>query len=268
MSAQLVLQNFMLERFLERVSLSEYRDKLIIKGGFLIASLVGLDTRATMDMDITAKGLPVTEASVRRMAEDIAKVTIGDGVTFSLKGIGEIRQGDKYAGYRVALTADCPPMSVPLKLDITTGDMITPREVAYEYRLMLEDRSIRVLAYNVATVLAEKLETVISRGDLNTRTRDCYDVFILTRLQRENIDLAVLREALEATAARRGSSAVMRRYAQVMDVVANSPVMQNRWDEFAKNFEYAADIAFFDVCDAVVEIMDEMSEMPRDREDA
>ena len=188
-SAQLVLQNYMLERFLERVSLSAYRDHLIIKGGFLIASMVGLDSRATMDMDTTIKSLPVSEEFIKKMIEEIIKIPMDDDITFSFNRIGEIREGDEYTGYRITLTANYPPMAVPLKLDITTGDKITPREIEYEYRLMVENRSIRVLAYNLATILAEKLETILSRGDQNTRPRDYYDVFILTKLQRENIDV-------------------------------------------------------------------------------
>ena len=128
-SAQLVLQNYMLERFLERVSISKYRDQYIIKGGFLIASMVGLDTRATMDMDATIKGIPVNEDTVRKMIEEIITVPISDEITFHLKGVGEIREGDEYTGYRVALSADYEKMSVHLKLDITTGDKITPREI-------------------------------------------------------------------------------------------------------------------------------------------
>ena len=177
-SAQLVLQNYMLERFLERVSLSPYRDNYIIKGGFLISSMVGLNSRATMDMDATIKGYPVTQDTVQKMIEKILTVPVDDDITFTFKSIGEIREGDEYTGYRVALTADFPPMAVPLKLDITTGDKITPREIQYDYKLMLEDRHIQVMAYNLATILAEKLETVISRSDQNTRPRDYYDVYM------------------------------------------------------------------------------------------
>lgn len=140
-SAQLVLQNYMLERFLERVSLSPYRDNYIIKGGFLISSMVGLNSRATMDMDATIKGYPVTQDTVQKMIEKILTVPVDDDITFTFKSIGEIREGDEYTGYRVALTADFPPMAVPLKLDITTGDKITPREIQYDYKLMLEDQS-------------------------------------------------------------------------------------------------------------------------------
>ena len=176
-SAQLVLQNYMLERFLERVSISEYRNNFIIKGGFLISSMVGLDSRATMDMDATLKRYPVNEDTVRKMIEKIIQINLQDDITFTLKNIGEIREGDEYTGYRISLSANYPPMAVPLKLDITTGDKITPHEVEYEYKLMLEERKIQVLAYNMATILAEKLETVISRSDQNTRPRDYYDIF-------------------------------------------------------------------------------------------
>lgn len=211
-SAQLVLQNYMLERFLERVSLSPYRDNYIIKGGFLISSMVGLNSRATMDMDATIKGYPVTQDAVQKMIEQILTVPVDDDITFTFKSIGEIREGDEYTGYRVALTADFPPMAVPLKLDITTGDKITPREIQYDYKLMLEDRHIQVMAYNLATILAEKLETVISRSDQNTRPRDYYDVYILTKLQAENIDFPALGAALMATASKRGSDSILQDY--------------------------------------------------------
>lgn len=162
--AQVVLQNYMMERFLERVSLSAYQDNFIIKGGFLIASVVGLDSRTTMDMDVTIKNYPVDAQTITRMIEEIITLDLNDDVNFAFNGISEIREGDEYTGFRVALLANFSPMSVPLKLDITTGDIITPREIEYEYKLMLEDRSIKVFAYNMVTILAEKLETVISRG--------------------------------------------------------------------------------------------------------
>ena len=195
-SAQLVLQNYMLERFLERVTLSRYRNNYVIKGGFLIASMVGLDSRATMDMDATIKGYLVDEKTIRVMVEDIIAVPVDDDITFQLKNIGKIREDDEYAGYRVALSANYEKMAVPLKLDITTGDKMTPREMEYQYKLMLEERTISVLAYNPATILAEKLETVISRGDQNTRPRDYYDIFILTKLQTNSVDKDNLNVAL------------------------------------------------------------------------
>ena len=255
-SAQLVLQNYMLERFLERVSFSPYWDNFIIKGGFLIASMVGLDSRATMDMDATIKGYPVDEATIRKMVEEILHVPIDDGISFEFRSIGQIREDDEYGGYRVAVTAGFEKLSIPLKLDITTGDQITPKEIEYQHELMFENRSIRVLAYNLPTILAEKLETVISRGDQNTRPRDYYDIYILTKLNAEDLDIGVLREALRATSGKRGSTKVLKQYKSIMSVVKNSRVMNRRWEDYKKDFEYAAPIEFDETCDAVVSIMD------------
>jgi len=257
-SAQLVMQNFMLERLLERISVSNYQSNFILKGGFLIAAMVGLDTRATMDMDVTIKGMPVSEKSVQAMFKDICAIELNDEVTFAFHNIGEIREGDEYTGYRVALTANYAPMKVPLKLDITTGDKITPKEIEYKFKLMLEERNIKVLAYNIETVLAEKLETVISRGDQSTRPRDYYDIYILTQLQSANISLLILADALSTTALKRNSLDVIKNYKKIISVVKNSEVMQKQWLNYQKDFDYASDIEFDDACDTVIQIMNNM----------
>ncbi len=259
-SAALVLQNYMLERFLERVSLSRYRENYIIKGGFLIASMVGLNSRATMDMDATIKGYPVDEKTIQKMIEEIISIPVVDAITIRLNSIGEIREGDEYIGYRVALSADYEKMAVPLKLDITTGDKITPSEIEYKYKLMLEDRSISVLAYNLSTILAEKLETIVSRGDQNTRPRDYYDVYILSKLQSDNIEMQSLKDALLATTTKRGSSEVVKNYNDIMKVVKNSEIMKRQWNDYRKEFEYATGIEFEDTCDAVISLMNQLSE--------
>jgi len=251
-SAQLVMQNFMMERLLERISLSPYQNHFILKGGFLIAAMVGLDTRATMDMDATIKGIPVSEQTVKNMFQEICKIELQDDVTFSFLSISEIREGDEYGGYRVALSANFPPMAVPLKLDITTGDKITPREITYEFKLLLEDRSIRVLAYNLETVLAEKLETIISRSDQNTRPRDFYDVYVLQKLQSHNIDIKLLREAIEATTEKRNTVQIIKNYKSTIEIIRDSSVMKQRWKSYQKDFDYAKDINFEDACDAVL----------------
>ena len=257
-SAQLILQNYMMERFLERISVSSYKDNFIIKGGFLIASMVGLDSRATMDLDATIKRYPMNKETIQKMVGEVIKIDLEDDITFTFRSIGEIREGDEYTGYRVALSANYLPMAVPIKLDITSGDKITPREIEYEYKLMLEERSIRVLAYNLATILAEKLETVISRGDQNTRSRDYYDIYILTKLQEENIDLESLMFALQATTKKRGSTDIVKQYRQIMEVVRNSEAMIRQWDNYRKNFDYADNIEFSETCNAVVRLMDSL----------
>lgn len=260
-SAQLVMQNFMLERLLERKSISKYQRNFILKGGFLIAALVGIDTRATMDMDATIKGLPVNEQTVRKMFEEICKTELADDVTFSFQNIGKIREGDEYTGYRISLSANYPPMAVPLKLDITTGDKITPKEIEYQFKLLLEDRNISVLAYNLETIMAEKLETVITRGDQNTRPRDYYDIYILTKLQYSNIEPDSLKAAFKATADKRGSAVVVKDYRKIMNTVRNSEVMQRQWKNYQKDFEYATNIVFEETCDAVVQLMDLLADI-------
>lgn len=260
-SAQLVMQNFMLERLLERISVSKYKQNFILKGGFLIAAMVGLDTRATMDMDATIKGLPVNEQTIREMFGEICRIELDDDVSFSFRSIGEILEGDEYMGYRVSLSANYPPMAVPLKLDITTDDRITPKEIEYRFKLLLEDRSISVLAYNLETIMAEKLETVISRGDQNTRPRDYYDIYILTKLQYSNINIERLKKALSATTEKRGSSIVVKDYRRIMNVVENSDIMQRQWNNYQKDFDYATDIQFKDVCEMIVKLMGDLTDI-------
>lgn len=258
-SAQLVLQNYMLERLLERVSLSRFRNHFILKGGFLIAAMVGLDTRATMDMDATIKGYPVDEKTIRAMFEEICTIEIPDDITFTVRSIAEIREGDEYTGYRVALTADIPPMAVPLKLDITTGDKITPKEIEYSFKLLMGDRSISILAYNLETILAEKLETVVSRGDQNTRPRDYYDIYVLLKLRSQDITMADLVSAVAATCQKRGTTEVMKNYSNIMDQVSSSPVMNEQWRKYQAEFSYAADVAFQETCAAVQTVMGEVT---------
>ena len=255
-SAQLLLQNYMMERLLERISQSRYKEYFIIKGGFLIAAMVGLDTRATMDIDATIKGYPVTEKTIKTMFEEICDIYIPDDIVFEFKHIGEIREGDEYTGYRVSVTANYAPMAVPLKLDITTGDVITPKEISFAYPMMLEDRTISVLAYNLETILAEKLETVISRSDQNTRPRDYYDIFILYRLWKNNVNMHNLQCALKATGEKRGNVNLLTEYKRIMEVVVNSEVMGKQWKKYQKDFAYASEVSFKDACNTVTRIMD------------
>lgn len=218
--------------------------------------MVGLDTRATMDMDATIKGLPVNEESIKNMFLDICQIELQDDVAFEFNKIGEIREGDDYTGYRVSLSANYPPMAVPLKLDITTGDKITPKEIEYRFKLLLEDREISVLAYNLETVIAEKLETIVSRGDQNTRPRDYYDVYILAKLQHKNVKKDALKSALEATSQKRGSTEILKDYKHIISVVRNSGVMRKQWQTYQKDFEYAENIEYDEVCDVIVQMMD------------
>jgi predicted nucleotidyltransferase component of viral defense system len=259
-SAQLVMQNYMMERLLERISLSKYQRNFILKGGFLIAAIVGLDTRATMDLDTTIKGFPLDHDSVRGIFEEICAVTVEDDVTFTVSNTTNIRESDDYHGLRVHLNAIYPPLNVAMKVDVTTGDKITPREIEYSFKLMFDNRSISVLAYNLETILAEKLETVLSRNIANTRPRDFYDIHILYTLRGADCDMAVLWQALDETTRKRGSSSILPQYRDIVGSIQADPQMLRFWDEYRKEFEYAKDIDFSETCATILRVMENIME--------
>jgi predicted nucleotidyltransferase component of viral defense system len=257
-SAQLVMQNYMLERLLERISASKYQFNLILKGGFLISAIVGLDTRATMDLDTTIRGFDVTHDAVRRIFEEIAAVPLEDDVKFEVLNTYDIREGDDYPGIRVAMKANYPPLAVPLSVDVTTGDKITPRAIEYSFKLLFDDRTIKVMAYNLETVLAEKLETIVTRGIANTRPRDFYDVYILYQLRGQECDRSVLKSALTETATKRQSIAVMSNYRAVVDSIAGSEQMEGFWKKYQTDFDYAREIEFREICRLIIQIFEEI----------
>ena len=240
--AQLLMRNYMMERFLERISLSEYRDKFILKGGMLVAAMVGLDARSTMDLDATVKGANVNVEDIENLISAIVSVPIDDGVKFQLKSISEIMDEAEYPGIRVSMTTTFDGVVTPLKIDISTGDAITPREVRYSFKLMLEDRSIDIWAYNLETVLAEKLETIITRTTTNTRMRDFYDIYILDQLHGNTLNRQTLYDALLATAKKRGTERHLAEAVDVLNEVESSYVMQKLWESYRRKFSYAADL--------------------------
>ena len=240
--AQILMRNYMMERFLERISLSEYRDKFILKGGMLVAAMVGLDARSTMDIDATVKGTMVGIEEVENMIASIISVPVDDGVEFRLKRISEIMDEAEYPGIRVSMETEFDGVITPLKIDISTGDAITPREVRYSFKLMLEDRSIEIWAYNLETVLAEKLETIITRTTTNTRMRDFYDIYILDQLHGNTLNRQTLYDALLATAKKRGTERHLAEAVDVLNEVESSPVMQKLWESYRRKFSYAADL--------------------------
>ena len=240
--AQILMRNYMMERFLERISLSEYRDKFILKGGMLVAAMVGLDARSTMDLDATIKGANVNVEDIENLISSIVTVPIDDGVKFQLKSISEIMDEAEYSGIRVSMSTTFDGVVTPLKIDISTGDAITPREVRYSFKLMLEDRSIDIWAYNLETVLAEKLETIITRTTTNTRMRDFYDIYILEQLHGTTLNPKILHDALLATAHKRGSEKYLNQAEEVFDEVENDSVMQKLWEAYRKKFSYSSDL--------------------------
>lgn len=252
--AQILMRNYMMERFLERISLSEYQDKFILKGGMLVAAMVGVDARSTMDMDATIKGANVSAEDVEKMIGSIVAVPIDDGVDFKIKSISEIMDEAEYPGFRVNMTTLFDGVVTPLKIDISTGDVITPKAVRYCFKLMLEERTIDIFAYNLETVLAEKLETVITRTVTNTRMRDFYDIYILQQLHGKTLDRTMLRYALQATACKRGTECHLDEVEGILNEVEDSPIMCRLWTAYQKKFTYAANVDWIDVMTAIREV--------------
>ena len=257
----IILQNYMLERLLERIAVSEYKYKFILKGGMLITAIVGIDMRNTLDMDATIKGFDLEKDNLENILDDIFKIDLDDGVTFEFRGIKEIRQEDEYGGYRVSLDAKFDKLVVPMKLDITTGDVITPKEIKYKFDLMVEDRSIEILAYNMETVIADKFETIISRNVDNTRARNFYDIYILWTTQQKNFDKKLLKQAIVKKFEYRGSMDKLNNIDEIMEVIKESDALKEHWKNYQSKFSYAEDISYEDT----VKILEEISKIIKNK---
>ena len=248
--AQVILQNYMFERLLVRLSASEYKEKFVLKGGMLVAAIVGLDNRATMEMDTTLKNLPLTPEAIRSALEDVCDIAFDDGVVFEIGTISPIREDDIYGGYRVMLNAKFDTLLTPLSIDVSTGDAITPYAVQYNFSEIFDDeKSYELWAYNIETVMAEKVETILRRGVFNTRPRDFYDTYILTTTQK--FDNAVFADALSATAKHRGTTEQIADVPSILYNIEESPELKTMWGKYRKQFSYAKDITYEQIMDSI-----------------
>mgnify|MGYP000759577869 CR=1 FL=1 len=242
-AAQVVLQNYMFERFLERLSVSEYSEKFVVKGGMLIAAIVGLDTRSTMDLDTTLKNLPLKEEQILTALTSICEIDLEDDVSFEIKSVSMIRKGDIYGGYCARIDAVYDTIITPLSIDVSTGDVITPCAIKYEFEgIFDEDVKITLWGYNIETVMAEKVETILRRGVFNTRPRDFYDAYILTTTQK--FDKTVFSKALTATAAHRGTAEQITDVPGILHNIETSTELKTMWDKYRKQFAYAEKIEY------------------------
>ena len=256
---QVVMQIYMLERLLERISISEYKDNFILKGGMLISSIVGIDSRSTMDMDTTIKGFKLDIENLKSILQKIIDIDIEDNIKFKIIDIENIREDDDYGGLRIHLQANFDEMPVDLKIDVTTGDKITYGEINYKYNLLLEERSIDIWTYNVETIIAEKYETIIKRSILNTRIRDFYDLYMLTHLDKQNISNKMLVEAIKETSKHRETYDIINDKNMVEDVidsVKNNKSLQQQWNTYQKKYEYAKDIKYEQLVESITRIKD------------
>ncbi|MDR0854345.1 MAG: nucleotidyl transferase AbiEii/AbiGii toxin family protein [Clostridiales Family XIII bacterium] len=253
--ANTILQNYMMERLLERISDSPYRNNFILKGGMLIASMVGIDNRSTMDLDATIKGIPITEEKLKKIVDEIIAIDINDAVTFEFLGISNIHDAGEYDDFRISLKARFHNINVNLKIDITTGDLIIPREIEYSYNLLFEDRQISLMAYNINTILAEKIESILARNVANTRARDYYDVYILLLLNEESICNQNLLIAVKEKAHERGTDAFIYNYKKYLTDILDSVDVAKIWDAYVDRFSYAKGIELADIVGLIDEVM-------------
>ena len=254
-AAQSVLQTYMLERLLERISISKYKDNFILKGGMLISAMLGIDSRTTMDMDTTIKGFPLTKDNITNIMDEICNIEIDDNVTLKINKVELIREDDDYGGYRITFEAKYNnEMPVIMKIDITTGDKITYKEIEYSFTLMLEDRKIQIWSYNVETIIAEKFEAIVKRGVLSTRIRDYYDVYMLINTQNKIIDKKTLKDAIILTAQHRGTSEIIKDWKKIVEKIANDSKMRQQWKRYQKDNFYAEEIEYNELINAISKV--------------
>ena len=248
--SQIMLRIYLMERFLERVSLSQYRDNFVLKGGLLVSSLVGVDMRSTMDVDTTVKSLPLNKRSAQKILEEIIAIEVDDGVIFHITKVQDIMEGHEYEGIRFMIECTMDKLKQTIKVDISTGDEITPRAVAYKLPLIIEDRSINLWAYNLETLLAEKLETIMVRAEANTRMRDFYDIHVLLEQDVVTIDRDTMKSAFYATCKRRKSTERIVTIYDVINKIADDEVMKQQWKNYRKTNYYVGTLEWEDVIES------------------
>ncbi len=245
--AKVLIRNFMMERFLERVSVSDYRDNIILKGGMLVAAIVGIDMRATMDIDASVKSLPVNEDDAQRIVSEICAIPLEDGINFRITSVSYIMTDFEYPGIRMMLEAALERMRQVIKIDFSTDDVITPSAVEYEYKLMFEDRIISLLTYNVETLLAEKIQTILARGIANTRLRDFYDVYEVMKICAERVDKDILLQALSATCKKRGTVYSKEEMSETLAMLKKDAGMAGMWEQYRKKNYFVGELEWKDV---------------------
>ena len=261
LKSQEVLQIYFFERFLERLSKSNYKNNFVIKGGFLISSLIGIENRTTMDMDTTIKGIPLKEEKIKEIVDEIININVDDGIKLEIKDISYIREEDEYENFRISLIANVGKTKNPMKLDLTTGDTITPREIEYTYPCIFSQEDIKIMAYPLETILAEKYETIIKRNITTTRMRDFYDLYTLYKLKKDDIDYKILKEAIERTSNKRGSQEMMKDYEEIIEDIKEDLYIRSLWEVYLSENKYIGNLKFDKVVDVVRIISNRINEM-------
>lgn len=253
-NANSLLQMCLFEGILEKISKSKYKNHFILKGGLLISSLIGVEMRSTLDMDTTIRGLPMNEENISKILQEILEITIDADIVYRLIKLERIRKEDLYEDFCATITCRYGKINTNLNIDITTGDIITPKEVQYFYEKILEEGSISILTYTIETIIAEKFETISSRNITTTRARDFYDLYMLYKLYKSKIDRNVLKEAITLTSQHRNSFSLVLQYKEIVKLFYQSNSLKNLWDKYIQNNPYAKEISFDDTISIYEEI--------------
>lgn len=253
--ARALIRNFIMERFLERISLSNYRNHFILKGGMLVASIIGVDMRATMDIDATVNALPVNEAAAQKIISEICAVPLEDGVVFHVTSISNIMTDFEYPGIRIVLEAKLERLKQVIKIDISTNDVITPSALEYEYKLMFENRTILLLTYNVETLLAEKIQTIIVRGIANTRLRDFYDVYEIMKTDTIAVDKTLLLKAFQATCIKRKTTFSKEEISDTLSMIEKDVELAQMWEKFREKNYFVGNLEWTEVLNHVLNVI-------------
>ena len=249
-----LLQMCLFEGILEKLSKSKYSENFILKGGLLISSLIGVDMRSTMDMDTTLKGIPLNEESISNILNEILAIEIDADIEYKLIKLSPIRQEDVYEDFCASISCIFGKINATLNIDITTGDVITPREMNYSYSKILEEGTIPIMTYTIETILAEKFETISSRNITTTRARDFYDLYMIYSIYKDKIDKGILRKAIERTSKYRGSFETALQYKEIVELFRESETLKELWKKYTQNNPYTKDVDFLDTISIYEEI--------------
>lgn len=253
-NANSLLQMCLFEGILEKISKSKYKNHIILKGGLLISSLIGVEMRSTLDMDTTIRGLPMNEENISKILHEILEITIDADIEYRLVKLERIRTEEFYEDFSATISCRYGKINTNLNIDITTGDIITPKEIQYSYEKILEEGSISILTYTIETIIAEKFETISSRNITTTRARDFYDLYMLYKLYKSKIDRNVLKEAITLTSQHRNSFSLVLQYKEIVKLFYQSNSLKNLWDKYIQNNSYAKEISFDDTISIYEEI--------------
>ena len=249
-----LLQMCLFEGILEKLSKSKYSENFILKGGLLISSLIGVDMRSTMDMDTTLRGIPLNEVSITKILNEILAIEIDADIEYKLIKLSPIRQEDVYEDFCASISCIFGKINATLNIDITTGDVITPREMNYSYSKILEEGTIPIITYTIETILAEKFETISSRNITTTRARDFYDLYMIYSIYKDKIDKDILRKAIERTSKYRGSFETVLQHKEIVELFWKSETSKELWKKYTQNNPYVKDIDFLDTISVYEEI--------------